>query len=82
MLIDSEVISFKKNEQTTCIPWHTEQCPYRNEDGVSQDHSHMDQDVKRCKTQEGWGARMSLFLKNNKVVKSISCFEAQIDAHL
>lgn len=34
----------------TCISRHTEQCPYGDEDGVSQHHADMDQNIKDWKT--------------------------------
>lgn len=36
----------------TCIAWHTEQCPYGDENGVCQHHTNMDQDVEHCKRHE------------------------------
>lgn len=55
-LYDEEMISMilgvihRKKKKSTCIAWYTEQCSYGDENGVSQHHSNMDQDVEHCKT--------------------------------
>lgn len=53
----------------TCIAWHTEQCPYGDENGVCQHHTNMDQDVEHCKRHEReWKGRSANELELKRMV--------------